>query len=70
MTQTQTAVQAVNLLLDRQRELLCAIAVTEESLNKSRKELEDVRAQLRGVQLGQLLAAETAQANAQADADG
>lgn len=68
MTQMPAASSAVNSLLDRQRELLCAVAVTEETLTKYRKDLDEVRAQLRGVQLGQQLAAEAAEANAAAEA--
>jgi len=72
MTQMPAASQAVNSLLDRQRELLCAVAVAEEALAQYRKDLDEVRNQLRGVQLGQQLAAEAAQANAAAEtkADG
>ncbi|PZR35778.1 hypothetical protein [Caulobacter segnis] len=62
MTQTPAASSAVNALLDKQRELLCAVAVTQEALNQYLKDLADVRAQLRGVQLGQQLAAEATQA--------
>lgn len=68
MTQIPAAAQAVNALLDRQRDLLCAIALTEESLAKHRQELAEVRASLTGVQLGQKLAAEATETRAATDA--
>lgn len=62
-----TAAQAVSTLLDKQRELLVAIALADEAQTTRRKELEIVRAQLTGMQLGQQLAVERAAAEARAD---
>lgn len=66
MTDTNSAATAVQTLLNKQKELLVAIAVTDETLAEYRRDLAEVRAQLRGVQLGQQLAQEAARE----DADG
>jgi hypothetical protein len=50
-----SAASAVQALLNRQRDLLCAIALADEEQARRRQELAEVRAQLHGVQLGHQL---------------
>lgn len=61
---TTSAAQAVQNLLSSEQQLLARRGATQESLAQIDEELTRVRAAIQGVQIGQQLAAESAQQSA------